>query len=642
MKKSFLLWMAFYFLALPLVNAQTLFTYGPYSVSKQEFLGAFKKNNTSPPSDKAYSDYLEMFIRYKLKVKAAYDMRLDTLPAQKAELLDFRKQVINNFLADEKTLQFLVKEAMVNSEKDIRISHIYIPFAGIDSTSAKNKANRALQELRDGKSFENVAMLYSSDPTVLANKGDIGWISTFVLPYPLEKLAYETPLNTNSRSYKSSHAYHIFRRTGERPGSGMLQAAQILIPLPENATVNETAIAVKLADSIYNALQNGANFGSLALKYSGDNASFNNQGVMQAFYPGTYDNSFEEPVFALQKDDDLSKPFRTKQGIHLVKRIGVFRYATDTSNADALAAMRTRIMSDPRHKIALDAVASKAAKQLGVKLSVLPANAIDAYTKSFFQGNTGGKTLMSQGTVLATINKKGVTLKDYSNYLSVNAGNISNAQPALSEAQVFAQFIKDQVMEEYQKNLEKYNPDFASQLKEFRDGNLVFEAMQANIWDKAVNDEAGLKRYYEQHRDKYTWKESAAAVLFNSVDSAVAQNFYNTLKGNPSSWKSLADKTNGLVQADSGRFEIDQLPAYGNIKLQAGSITPPVFRPDDLTTSFMYVLHILPANLPRNFEEAKGFVLNDYQSVLEEAWISALKKKYPVKINTVVLKTLNR
>jgi len=38
----------------------------------------------------------------------------------------------------------------------------------------------------------------------------------------------------------------------------------------------------------------------------------------------------------------------------------------------------------------------------------------------------------------------------------------------------------------------------------------------------------------------------------------------------------------------------------------------------------------------RSFEDAKGWVIGDYQEVLEEKWIAMLKKKYPIKINDAV------
>ena len=60
--------------------SQTLFTYGTHSVSKDEFIKAFSKNNTEEkPGARSYRDYLDLYINFKLKVQAAHDRKLDTL-----------------------------------------------------------------------------------------------------------------------------------------------------------------------------------------------------------------------------------------------------------------------------------------------------------------------------------------------------------------------------------------------------------------------------------------------------------------------------------------------------------------------------------------------------------------------------------
>ncbi len=56
--------------------------------------------------------------------------------------------------------------------------------------------------------------------------------------------------------------------------------------------------------------------------------------------------------------------------------------------------------------------------------------------------------------------------------------------------------------------------------------------------------------------------------------------------------------------------------------------------------SFIHIIKLYPERQPRNFEDAKGYVLNDYQDYLEDKWIATLKKKYPVKVNEIVFKSL--
>src|ERR1017187_9248090 len=95
---------------------QTIFTYGNHSVSKDEFLRAYNKNKT-PGEDKrqALKEYLDLYIKFKLKVQAARDVSLDTLPSLMADLQNFRSQIENNYLQDDNEVNALVKEAFVRS-----------------------------------------------------------------------------------------------------------------------------------------------------------------------------------------------------------------------------------------------------------------------------------------------------------------------------------------------------------------------------------------------------------------------------------------------------------------------------------------------------------------------------------------------
>ncbi|HYC30051.1 MAG TPA: peptidylprolyl isomerase, partial [Chitinophagaceae bacterium] len=221
-------------------SAQTLFTYGGRSVSKEEFLKAYNKNNTnSPLTEKALREYLDLYIPFKLKVQAAYDLHLDTLSSQRAELQAFRNQLMQGFLSDPGSVSALVNEAFDRSQQDIRISHIFIaaPRDSVElSAHAAKLAKEAYQQLQDGKDFGDVAIKYSSDPSVKSNRGDLGYITVFSLPYELENLAYSTPLNKVSEPYQSKAGYHIFKRTAERKAAGKMQIAQILLAFPPDAT----------------------------------------------------------------------------------------------------------------------------------------------------------------------------------------------------------------------------------------------------------------------------------------------------------------------------------------------------------------------------------------------------------------------
>jgi peptidyl-prolyl cis-trans isomerase SurA len=194
-------------------------------------------------------------------------------------------------------------------------------------------------------------------------------------------------------------------------------------------------------------------------------------------------------------------------------------------------------------------------------------------------------------------------------------------------------------MEYYKKHLEDFNADFRYQMDEFKDGNVLFEIMERNIWGKAANDNAGLQKYYNENKSKYLWGASANIILFNCANKAIADDARAALK-NGTGWKKIMEDANNNIQADSGRFELSQIPITIDTKTPVGTISEAAVSPVDGNTSFIKLINHYDAGLQRSFDEARGLVINDYQNILEEKWIAELKKKYPVKINESVFQLL--
>lgn len=622
------------------VQSQTVFTYGSKQVSKEEFLRAFNKNNTAGTnSEKAFRDYLELYTRFKLKVQAAYDAKLDTLPAQATELQNFRSQIVEGFMNDESSVQLLTDEAFERSQKDLRVSHIYIPFTGGDTLAAYQKAMEAWNKIQSGASFEQTAITYSADPSAGVSKGDLGYITAFTLPYEFESLVYNTPVGKISKPYRSKIAYHIFKTTAVRPAAGRMKAAQILIGLMPNSGSPEIEKKKLLADSIYTALENGASFKDMVAKYSTDNISYQAGGIMPEFGTGRYSENFENAAFTLAKDGDISKPVQTAFGFHIIQRIERIPANTDKSNATAMAQLKQAVQADKRILVAKELLAKKVMKTTGYKPGIFKEKELAVYADSVYAGKKPLQLpVMNDKTVLFSFPEQKTAAADFAKYI-----NSLKATPDLlrgrSTPQLVEQFAENIAMEYYRKRLELYNKEFAAQLQEFKDGNLLFEIMQRQVWDKAAADSSGLKNYYSSHKDKYWWEPSADVILFTSSDSVSAIKAKESFTKKPGDWKTLLQNADGTLQADSGRFEISQLPVSVSNHLQAGFISDPVKSSTDNIHTFAYIVKVYNERAPRNFEDARGFVINDYQSFLENKWIEQLKKKYPVKVNELVLQS---
>jgi peptidyl-prolyl cis-trans isomerase SurA len=629
------------------VSAQTLFTYGNQAVSKEEFLKAFQKNNTDKKaSEQAYRDYLELYVRYKLKVKAAYDEKADTLAAQIAEMQNFRNQVVGTYMNDNESLNKLVNEAFARSQKDIHIAHIFIAVpktaTATDTVKLYQKAMAIYEELKKGKDFNEVVIANSDDPSSKTNHGDIGYITAFTLPYETENVIYNLQPSQFSKPYRSKAGYHIFKNLGERKAIGKMKAAQILIAFPPNASDSAKRVAKQKADSIYKALKGGANFSEMAKLFSSDNVSYQIGGEMAEFGTGKFDPAFENAAFALAKDGDISEPVLTNFGYHIIKRIQ--RKPVPSANDKAtMEGYRQRVINDPRDEYAKKNLLKKILHDADFKRSPVNEDSVWALTERDIKNPALNKEDSTKASKpLFTFTKRNVTIKEWLNYVRP-LRTIVKTNANKSNKELLDQFIEASALEYYRVHLEDYNKEFAYQLNEFRDGNLLFEIMQRKIWDKASADSAGLKKYFEEHKERYFWQPSADAVLFTCSSEKTATDIRKKLQEEGAAhWKKMTDASAGLAQADSGRFELPQLPLPEQKTFNAGQLSSISTNQTDNTVTFAYIIKMYNEREQRNYNDAKGFVINDYQSYLEDNWIAELKKKYPVKVNDAVLKSLPR
>jgi peptidyl-prolyl cis-trans isomerase SurA len=630
-------------------TAQPLFTVDGSGVSKDEFLKAYNKNNNgNKPSDKAYRDYLELYIRYKLKVRAAYDAQLDTLPGQRNELQSFRTQVSENYLKDETSLDRLVKEAFTRGQKDVRIAHIYIALpkdpSVLDTARAYEKAMLAYGDLRRGKKFSEVAKTYSEDPSAKSNGGDLGYITVFTLPYVLENLAYSTPAGQYSKPFRSKGGYHIFKNEGERKALGRMRIAQILVSFPPGATDAIRAATRHRADSLYALLQKGADFATLAKNNSGDNLSYQLGGELPEFGVGHYDSTFEAMAFSLEREGAISRPFLSDYGYHILKLIArkPFPAAFDE---EAIANLRQQVLNDPRIEVSRKALYARIYQQTEMQRSPISETDLSAFTDSAMR-NAGYSSYgsLNFNTVLLSFSRRSYSLKEWLDYVRSVRGPRAAGQQ--SNKDLFGRWVERVAMDYYRNHLEDYNKDFAFQLTEFKEGNLLFEIMQRKIWDKASTDSAGLRNYYESHKNKYWWESSADALLFTCANQQMAEDLKTKLQARGVyNWRQWADSAGVSVQADSGRYELAQIPGVagsgsGSASVSPGTFTSFVTNKADNTVAFAYILNAYRDRSPRNYRDARGFVINDYQTWLEDQWVAALKKKYPVKVDEQVVRTL--
>ena len=641
MKKIYLFFISL--LCSTLLNAQTLFTYGTNTVSKDEFLRAYNKNKT-PVTDKAKSlqDYLDLYTKFKLKVKAAEELRFDTLQQLQFDLQSFRTQVEEGYLNDERGMNMLMEEALQRSQKDIHLLHFFIPINGKADPEDTLKASKAMTllqaELKKGrKDYSKIAEDITKTTYELKYK-DLGYITALTIPYLMENVAYNLQPGAFSNVFKTKNAIHVFINDGERKAVGKWKIAQILLAIPPDATPETVKLIEAKADSLYNLVAKGKDFGETAKQWSEDKITYLNGGEMPEFGTGKFSLNFETKVFELKKDGDISKPIFTGDAYHIVKRISQKPTPADKSDEGFMYGLKQQIMADNRVSIAKDLFLKDVLVKIAFKRNPALKDAeLFRYADSVTESKTIGNNTISN-KILFSFAKSNVKGSDWLNFVKDYKLN-TDVYKGENNKELLEKYISTTAFEYYRKHLDEYSADFRYQMQEFKEGNMLFEIMEKNIWSKASSDTVGLKKYYEEHKSKYQWAESASILLFNCTNQKAAEEAQDALNRGKD-WHKIAEESDGRIQSDSGRYEVSQIQLPAGTTAKEGLLTPPVVNNTDNTASFVKILKIYPANQQRTFEEARGLVINEYQTFLEEKWIAELKQKYPIKVNDAVFQSM--
>ena len=627
--------------------AQTLFTYGTNAVDREEFLRAYNKNKTAvADKEQALREYLDLYAKFKLKVKAAKEMRLDTLPQILSDLQNFRGQVDESYMNNDNALNELIDEAFDHAQKDLHLFHFFMPLdtrtTSTDSVKIAAGMQYVYNELKSGKNdFNKLASdVAASYGTIKA--ADIGYITAFTVPYEFEKIVYGLKPGESSKPYQSKKGLHIFKLLDERANPGKWKVAQILFAIPPGGDpAANTTLVQQRADSIYLKLKDGADFATLAKQYSDDKITYLSGGEMPEFTSGRFEAPFESEVFKLKKDGELSQPFPSSFGFHIVKRMSVRPTPTDKTDATYRYDLKQKILLDSRMGMAKEAFTKTIVKQVAYKRNSLVKNTeLFRYADSIVANppSLETKKFPISNKVIYSSSKSNITGNEWLAFVRDYKMNPELYKAETNEA-LLEKFVSVKSMEYYRKHLEDYSPEFRFQMEEFKEGNLLFEIMERKVWSNAANDIAGLKKYYNEHKSKYLWAASADMLIFSCSGKKSAESSVAALNMGKD-WKKIAEESSNTVQSDSGRYELVQIALPATVTPKDGLITPIIENPTDGTAGFIKILKLHNAGDQRTFEEAKGLVINDYQNILEEKWIAELKKKYPVKVDEKVFQSL--
>ena len=226
--------------------AQVLFEIDGNPVSTEEFKYVYQKNSFNNPEAYTKQDlenYLKLFINFKLKVQAAKDAGLDTIPSLINEYKSYASQIAKPYLTDTSAIDQLVKTAYARLNTEINASHILLRLnsdaSPSDTTASWNKILEIRERALNGEDFTALARQYSQDPSAKNNGGDLGYFTSMQMVYPFENAAYQTDVNNISQPVRTRFGYHIIKVHDKRPSEGKVQVAHIMLRFRPGVTGEE-------------------------------------------------------------------------------------------------------------------------------------------------------------------------------------------------------------------------------------------------------------------------------------------------------------------------------------------------------------------------------------------------------------------
>ena len=609
----------------------------------EEFENIFKKNNRdSSITQQSLDEYMELFINFKLKVKEAKELKLDTVAKFKEELRGYRDQLARPYLTDSEMLSDMVKESYARKQTEIRAKHILIKCesnaSSQDTLRAYNKILALRERILAGEDFATVAKSKegSEDPSAKENGGDLGYFTAFQMVYQFEDAAYNTPKGQISMPVRTKFGYHILQIVDKRPAQGEMLAAHIMVKAKPEA--DGEVNAVTKINEIHQKLVSGEEtFENLAAKYSEDGSSAKKGGELPWFTTGAMVLEFEEAAFALQKNGDFSRPFKTSFGWHIAKRLDHRPVASFEAMEKEL---KGKVSKDGRAEKTKKSFVEKLKKEYNYTIDPKVMNAIAAKADTnAFNGEIKIKKGLAKKT-LVTIDGKKYTSKDFLKYFSKRGGFRTTQTPAEFVKQQMNKFGEAILLEYEDGKLESKHTPFRLLMKEYREGILLFELTDQKVWNKAVKDSVGLANYYEQNKMKFMWPERLDVVIYTCGSDKIAVDARKML-GEGKDKSSIAAELNKdsqlNLQVEQGVFAKEDRDLLSQIDWKLG-LSKNLYI--DGQVIMVDVKEILPP-APKRLEEAKGLITSDYQTHLEQEWIKALRAKYPVKVDKAVLYSIH-
>ncbi|TVZ23340.1 peptidyl-prolyl cis-trans isomerase SurA [Dokdonia sp. Hel_I_63] len=610
-------------------------------IGSEEFTRVYEKNSELIKEDEsnAPEDYLKLFIDYKLKVQEAYRLGLNNKKSYQDELSAYRAQLAKNYLNDVKVTEELVKEAYDRTVNELNARHILVrvsPDASpSDTLVAYRNITQARERIINGENFEKVARAISEDPSAKKNGGNLGWFKAFKMVYPFENAAYYTAINEVSKPFRTSFGYHIVQPIAARKSKGKVQVAHIMVALNQN---DSTIIPEERINEVSKLLSEGASFETVALNYSDDRASYKKGGKLEEFEQGQLSSAaFEKTAFSLENIGAISQPFKTEFGWHIIKLLSKTPVPT---YLDARVALTNKVTRDARAQVISNKLDSKLRNRYNVALN----EGLQSYLESLFpEKYSETKIVLNNEPALSNVaftlgkKKAAYTYKMVADYLLAKYPRNKFRSRSQFVEEGIQSFVSVVLKNYHLEHLEEEDQDFADILKEYKEGLLLFDLLETNIWKKAQQDSKGLQEFFLRNKEDYRSVKTYEATVCTTKSKSLAKNYRKIISKGLSPDEavlSLKSKSDTPVLLSNRVLTQQEFPKGQYLSIGISDLI------EDGDNFIVYDVTAIIEARDQLLKNVRGVVISDYQKELENKFVKNLRDKSTITINKEILNRL--
>lgn len=496
---------------------------GGQAYSAEDFVNSYDKNKYLADTTQALgvTEYIDLYTNLKLKILDAVSEGRDTTNDFKQEIATYQQQLARPYLTNKESVENLKKEAYQRMQEELHVSHILTSVAQDaspeDTLKAFQAATAMIGRLKEGADFGEMAERFSADKASSSLKGDLGYFTAFQMVYPFENAAYELKAGEISDLVRSRFGYHIIKLHNRRPARGKVQVAHLMV----REDAKQPASSRNKITEVYEKLKNGGNWEELVQFYSDDMQSRRNGGALPVFGTGEMVGEFENAAFALLTPGQYSQPVHTKYGWHIVR---LMRRIPILSYQELEQQIHQKVNTDTRGRL----LESQFASQLSKEYSVLTNQALwnqlldkadqSVVTKPWNYTVEVAPAL--KATEILKIENQSIPVSEFFEFVNSRKENLpAESSPQTVLNRYFKEF-RDRKLINFESNqLERKYPEFRQLMQEIREGVLLSQVMEKNVWGKSLVDSVGQYAFYTANQGLFKMGERADAILIEAPDA---------------------------------------------------------------------------------------------------------------------------